>query len=146
MPVGPQYNAAIHWNLSEIPADAWIVSASVELVAQASYTGRFQQQQPSLWLSQGEWLSCAVLTPGPPYAEAAGLLSEATMVDDARVRFDAPRLAAFFEAQLRNDIYTHGTLVRALQNVFYESPLTFDLSKQPRATIRFVRRTPGVSR
>lgn len=144
LPSGPSYNAAMHWNLNAIPADAWVVGATVGLAAKTN--NAFQSTQPVLTMAQTEWNACVINTPGPPYPEVNGLLAAGTSVDTIRVDFTSDRLGAFFDAQLRRDIYTHGTLVRSLTNVFYWSPLSGDPAKLPFATIRYVRPGPRPAR
>lgn len=148
LPAGPTYNAAIRWNLTArdpvgerlVPDGALVVGARMELTAQPQSSKQFANQRPSLWLAQADWgAACAVVSPGPPYPEGNGLLAEATMVDTAIVAFDTPRLAAFLEARLHNDIYLHGALVRTLVNTFYYSPLetTFP-DRVPKLTVQYV--------
>ena len=143
MPSGPNYNAAMHWNLSAIPSGARIVGATVTLVAQDGYAGGYARQQPTLWLAQNEWTSCTVLAPGPPWNELSGLLSRAVPVDPVRVSFSADRLGAFFEAQARQRTFLHGTLVRTQENMFFHSSLVTDPALQPTAVIRFITPPPG---
>jgi hypothetical protein len=136
LPSGPGFNAAIHWNLSDIPSNAWITSATVRLAA--TTTNRFAQSQPTLHMSQAEWRSCEVVYPGPPYPEVNGFLSGSVLVDTIRVDFSDPRLGAFFEASLRGDAYTHGTLLRTNININYSSSTQQDPLRYPTGTVRYI--------
>ena len=139
LPSGPGFNAAIHWDLRSIPSDAFVTSASARIMAALGQTNRYAITLPGLYLAQTEWVACNIVNPGPPYPEVNGFLSGSTMVDTSRVDFAEPRLGAFFEASLRGDIYTHGTLVRTQSNINYSSPLESDPLRQPFATIRYVK-------
>lgn len=152
LPSGPTFNAAIHWDLFAedflgerlVPEDALVVGATVEISAlhTNTYKGRFSSG-PSLWLAQNDWQACAIVSPGPPYPEVNGLLGEGVFVDSFAVRFDSPRLAAFMEAELQGDVYLHGTLLRTLENIFYESPGSSEPSRRPRLTLQYVLPDPA---
>jgi hypothetical protein len=144
VPSGPTYNASLHWDLAGFPSTALIVGATISIAAQDNYANRYAFQVPTLWMAQTEWSSCAVNAPGPPYPEVDGLLSSSVPMDGTRVEFTSDRLGAFFEAARRGDIYTHGTLLRTNENVFYHSSsATIDPSRLPYAVIRYVQ--PGTT-
>jgi hypothetical protein len=144
---GPTFNAAIHWDLFAVdfleerlvPDDALVVGATVEITAlhTGSNRGRFSSG-PSLWLAQNDWQACAIVAPGPPYPEVNGLLGEGVFVDSFLVRFDSQRLAAFMEAELQGDVQLHGTLIRTLENIVYESPGSLEPTWRPRLTLEYV--------
>lgn len=157
LPAGPLYNAALHWDLfavdalgeRRIPQGARVVGATVQVTAfhtppgvTNTNKGRFSSG-PSLWLAQNDWIACSIVSPGPPYPELSGLLSQGEFVDSFVVRFSAARLAAFMEAELENDPYLHGTLLRTLENIFYESPGSSDPSWTPKLTLQYV--LPGAA-
>ncbi len=140
LPSGPNYNAAVHWSLSLIPAGARVVSVSVRLVAQDAYAGGYARQQPTLWLAQNDWTACAVFAPGPPWNELSGFLSGAVPVDQVQVSFSADRLGAYFEAQARQRTFLYGMLLRTQENTFYHSSAS---TFPPTAVIRFITPPPG---
>ncbi len=141
---GPSFNAAIHWNLGNVPANARFVSATLRLFTVDANANTFARTQPALWMAQNDWSACVVLAPGPPYAEPSGFLANAEPVSGIEAHFDSIRLTAFLEAMYRQRSQLFGTLIRTQENVTFHSLLTTDVSKLPVVVVRFYRLPPGV--
>ena len=147
LPSGPSYNAGFHWGIGALGDGVRLASTTLSLYFVDTDQGKFAAAQPSLWLTQNDWLPCSMRAPGPPFNETTlGRLANGFAVDNFRTDFDSDRLAAMFEAQLRHRTLIYGPLVRSLTDVFFHSPLGIDPSKRPRVVARFYRVPPSVAR
>ena len=148
LPSGPTYNAALHWGIGAVGGGGVrLASATLSLYFVDADQGKFASAQPTLWLTQNDWLPCLIRAPGPPFNETtAGLLGNGSAVDNFETRFDSPRLASMFEGQLRGRTLIYGTLVRTVTDVFFHSPGSTDLSKRPHVVLRFYRLPPAAAR
>jgi len=146
LPVGPVFNAAIHWDYSRVPSNARVVDATMTGYLPDVEAGRFGSVQPvTLWMSQNDWQSCSIVTPGPPYNELSGQLATAIEASPTRFDFTSPRLGAFVEALVRGRTLIQGVVIRSRDNFNFQSPLSLTPSLQPRLTVRFQRLPPGVA-
>jgi hypothetical protein len=142
MPSGPSFNAAIHWNYAQLPADARVVSATLTLTALDVHAGAVGAAGSGVWLSQHDWSSCSVLAPGPPYHELSGLLANGAATSPLQLEFTSARLAAFVEAMARQRTLLNGMLVRTPNDLQWHSPLGA-AGKIPQLVVRFQRLSPG---
>lgn len=145
MPASPSHNTALHWDVGQIPPGAHVVSAKIGLAVKVDpprlpTPPAFSLTEPTLYMTQTEWINCSMNAPGPPYPEVNGVLATATEDpnDPLRVEFTSDRLGAFFEAVSRGDIYTHGTLLKTRALVYYHSSVSQDGPRQPFAEIRYI--------
>ncbi len=138
IPCGPTFNGCFHWNLSTLPANARLVSATVRLWAVDQNIAAYGRSQPALWLAQNDWAACSIVAPGPPFVELSGLLATGE-VSGAEGKFESARLTAFFEAIFRRRGQIFGTLVRTQENVTLHSLNSFDPSRAPVVVVRYLR-------
>ncbi|MCE9626520.1 MAG: Ig-like domain-containing protein, partial [Candidatus Eisenbacteria bacterium] len=110
LPAGPNFNAAIHWNFTGLPADARIVDARLQLWFLDQNSGAFAAAQPVVWMAQNEWSACIVTAPGPPFAEPSGLLANGFAVNALETDFLSDRLSAAVEALARRRTFVFSTV------------------------------------
>lgn len=147
LPVGPIFNAAIHWDYTRLPSDARVVSATLTGILPDAEAGRFGSVQPvTLWMSQNDWASCSIVTPGPPYNELTGQLATAVEAAPTRFDFTSPRLGAFVEAQARGRTLIYGLLIKSRDNFNFHTPFSVTPTLQPRLTVRYQRLPAEVAR
>jgi hypothetical protein len=146
LPVGPIFNAAIHWDYSRLPGNARVVDATLTGILPDLEAGRFASVQPvTLWMAQNDWVSCSIVTPGPPYNELTGQLATAVEAGPTQFDFTSPRLGAFVEAQARGRTLIYGLLIKSKDNFNFQTPFSLTPSLQPRITVRFQRLPAGVA-
>jgi len=134
---GGAFNGALHWEVDQIPGDARLQSATLELNIYPTDTSTVQGSQPALWMAQNDWVPCTINSPGPPYYEQTGFLASATTEDSKSAMFASDRLAGLLEAQMRGRGLLYGTLVRASHAVTFHSTLSGDVPNRPSAVVRF---------
>jgi len=140
LPVGPVFNAAIHWDYSRLPLNARVVDATMTGYLPDLEAGRFASVQPvTLWMSQNDWQSCTIVAPGPPFNELTGQLATAIEAGPTRFDFTSPRLAAFVEAQARGRTLIQGVVIRSRDIFNFHTPVSLSPQLQPRITVRFQR-------
>ena len=139
---GGTFNGALHWDVGLIPPDARLQGVSIRLNIFSTDTSTVQGSQPSLWLAQNDWAACVMNSPGPPYAEASGLLASASALDSKSAFFSSERLAGLLEAQMRGRSLLYGTIVRASHAVGFHSTTSVDVGSRPSAVVRFYRVPP----
>jgi hypothetical protein len=146
LPVGPIFNAAIHWDYGRLPANARVVDATMTGYLPDAEAGRFGSVQPvTLWMTQNDWQSCLIVTPGPPYNELSGQLATAVEAAPTRFDFTSSRLGAFVEAQARGRTLISGLVIRARDSFNFHTSLSLTPSLQPRMNVRFQRLPAGVA-
>ncbi len=146
IPVGPGFNAGLHWEHSRLPVNARVVGATMTCNLTDLDAGRFNSVKPvTAWMAQNDWQACAMLAPGPPYTELSGLLATAIEASPARMDFTAARLGAFAEAQARARTLLPGLVIRSNDNFSFQSPLSATPLAQPRMTVRYQRLPSGAA-
>ena len=144
-PTGPLNNAAMHWNLTALPADARLVSVRARFWALDRFARQFDQSRPELWQTQNDWSGCTVLYPGPPYAETDGLLASGVAVDSTEVDFTAPRYGAMIEMLARRRGFMSGPMFKTTIASGFHAPKSLDpRGLRPVMVIRYQRVPPAV--
>ena len=138
-PTGPANNAAMHWNLTTLPANARITSVTARFWALDRFANQFANSKPELWQSQNDWNGCSVLFPGPPYAEVDGLLASGVPVDSTEVDFVAPRFGALLETLARRQGQLFGPMFKTAVASGFHAPRTLDRAKAPVMVVRYQR-------
>ena len=139
---GGAFNGAVHWDVSQLPADARLQSATFTMTISPSDTATVESAQPALWMSQNDWVPCSIISPGPPYTELSGFLATSTPGPARTASFRSDRLTGLLEAQLRSRTMLYGTLVRAAHVIAFHSTVSGDIGSRPSAVVRFYRVPP----
>jgi Bacterial Ig-like domain len=143
-PTGPNNNAAMHWNLTALPADARIVGVRARFWALDRFARQFDQSRPELWQTQNDWNGCTVLFPGPPYPETDGLLASGVTVDSTEVNFTAPRFGAMIEMLARRRGFMSGPLFKTAISSGFHAPRSLEPRPvRPVMVIRYQRVPPA---
>ena len=132
-------NAGIHWNYGPLPPNVRIASADLELFFAPILANTFNGTRPAVWLAQNEWNNCQMRGGGAPFIEQSGLLANAVQGDSVRNEFASDRLASFLEAQYRHRTLLVGTLVRAIGDTNFRSPIDGDPTRVPQIVVSFYR-------